>query len=284
MRLLIFSFILSNFCFAQMPETDIWLVNLVKKEGKIAYEKPVNITNRVGYDNQPTFSPDGKSIYYVSVKEDKQADIFQYIINSKKQVQLTKTTTSEYSPTFIFNNNTLSTVVVETDSAQRLWQFNLDGTFKSIIAEYVDSIGYHTWLSKDSVLYYKLTNPHSLHALDLKTKTDSWLCNNPTRAFKKINAMSFIYGVKDSTSVTFRIYNTQLCESTVYTSYPSTNEDFIWHPEFGLIKSENADLLRYNAITKKWEILLSFTSIGIKKITRFVFDSKNKQLVIVNNL
>jgi hypothetical protein len=66
--------------------------------------------------------------------------------------------------------------------------------------------------------------------------------------------------------------------------YASINEDFIWHPKLGLIKSEGSDLMNYNEKTNTWDILFSFTNLGIKKITRFVFDSKTKQLAIVSNL
>jgi hypothetical protein len=72
-----------------------------------------------------------------------------------------------------------SSVVVEKDSAQRVWQFNMDGTFKTIVHEGTDSIGYHTWLNADTLMYYKLTEPHSLRVLDLKTNKDVWICNQP---------------------------------------------------------------------------------------------------------
>ena len=192
---------------------------------------------------------------------------------------------SEYSPTILPNGSGFSAVVVEKDSAQRVWNFNLNGTFKNIAHEGTDSIGYHTWLNSDTLLYYKLTNPHSLRALNLKTNDDIWICNHPCRAFKKTgNTSQFIYAIKDSVSAEFRIYNPALRESKIYTTYPTANEDFIWHSELGLIKSENSDLLRYNEQTKSWEILFSFYSLGIKKITRFIFDTKTKQLAIVSNL
>jgi hypothetical protein len=268
-----------------MPETDIWLFKIEKKEGKYLYTYPLNITHRAGYDNQPTFSIDGKSILYVLIDSTKQADIYQYSISKKTTVNLTKSQVSEYSPTIIPTGLGFSSVVVEKDSAQRLWQFNLDGTFKTIVHEGTDSIGYHTWLNTDTLMYYKLTEPHSLHVLDLKSNKDVWICNNPTRAFKKINGGSkFIYGIKDSMSTQFRIYNPALRESSLYATYPSLNEDFVWHNEFGLIKSEGSDLMSYNEKTKTWDVLFSFTNLGIKKITRFVFDSKTKQLAIVSNL
>lgn len=278
---LLFSLTLS----AQMPETDIWLFKLEKKEGKYNYSNPLNITHRVGYDNQPTFSSDGKSILYVCIDSTKQADIYQYAISKKTSVNLTKSQVSEYSPTIIPDGSGFSSVVVEKDSSQRVWLFNLDGTFKRIVHEGTDSIGYHTWLNTDTLMYYKLTNPHSLRVLDLKTNKDVWICNHPTRAFKKIGSTShFIYAIKDSISTQFRIYNPALRESNVYATYPSLNEDFIWHSELGLIKSEGSDLLRYNEQAKTWDVLFSFSSLGIKKITRFVFDNKTKQLAIVSNL
>ncbi len=285
MKLLVFSLFCSLLTFGQMPETDIWLFKIEKKDGKYLYTNSLNITHRAGYDNQPTFSLDGKSILYVLIDSTKQADIYQYSISKKTTINITKSQVSEYSPTIIPDGLGFSSVVVEKDSAQRVWQFNLDGTFKTIVHEGTDSIGYHTWLGADTLMYYKLTEPHSLRVLDLKTNKDVWICNNPTRAFKKIgNSSRFIYGIKDSTSTQFRIYNPALRESSLYATYPSVNEDFIWHPELGLIKSEGFDLLRYNEQTKTWDVLFSFSSLGIKKITRFVFDSKTKQLAIVSNL
>ncbi|MBC7695709.1 MAG: hypothetical protein H7141_09715 [Burkholderiales bacterium] len=284
-KVLLISFLTPFIAFAQLPETDIWLFKVEKKEGKYIYKNALNINKRLGYDNQPVFTTNRKSVIYVSIDESKQADLYQYSISKKTHINLTKSQVSEYSPTIIPNGTGLSAVVVEKDSAQRLWQFNMDGTFKKIIHEGTDSVGYHAWLNTDTLLYFKLTNPHSLRALNLKTNKDTWICEHPTRAFKKIGASSkFIYAIKDSSSTHFRIYDPALKESNVYASYPSTNEDFIWHDELGLIKSENADLLRYNEQSRQWETLFTFSGLGIKKITRFVFDSKTKQLAIVNNL
>lgn len=285
MKILLSSLFFPLFGFAQLPETDIWLFKIEKKDNKYVYSNPLNINNRKGYDNQPIFNSDNKSILYVSIDDSKQADIYKYDIRSKLHTNITKSHVSEYSPTILPNGTGFSAVVVETDSAQRVWEYNLLGAFTKITHQGMDSIGYHTWLNKDTLLYYKLTSPHSLRVLDLATDKDVMICESPTRAFKKIGATSkFMYGIKDSTSIQYRIYNPTLRESKLYATHNSLNEDFIWHPEMGLIKSENADLLRFNEQTKTWDVLFSFAGLGIKKITRFVFDSKTKQLAIVSNL
>ena len=285
MKLLTCSLLISFSVLAQLPETDVWLFKIGKKENKLIYTNPLNITHRMGYDNQPTFSADGKSILYVRIDSTNQADIYQYSISKKLSDNLTRSEVSEYSPTILSNGLGFTCVVVEKDSSQRIWQFGMDGKFLKISHEGTDSIGYHTRLSNDTLLYYKLTEPHSLRALDLKTNKDVWICDHPIRAFKKYgNTQKFIYGIKDSVNVQFRIYDPTLRESFLYATYPSTNEDFIWHNELGLIKSEGSELKRYNEQSKSWEVLFSFTDIGIKKITRFVFDAKTKQLAVVSNL
>ncbi len=65
-----------------------------------------------GYDNQPTFSADGKSILYVCIDSTKQADIYQYNISKKLSINLTKSEVSEYSPTIINNGLGFTCVVV----------------------------------------------------------------------------------------------------------------------------------------------------------------------------
>lgn len=268
---------------AQLPETDLWLFKLKSDKNQLTLSEGKNITSRKGYDNQPFFTPDNKSILYVSIREDNQADIYSYSISKKENMQLTKTKVSEYSPNYTPDSKYISSVVVEADSTQRLWLYNLDGTIAKCYNEGIDSIGYYSWLSSDSLLYYKLTNPHSLRAFYKSSEEDVWLCNHPSRAFKRTKGNEFIYAIKDSLSITYRSYNTLIKKSTEYAYHKSTSEDFVWNEVLGLVKSEGTQLLQYNVPTKSWLTLFDFASFGIKKITRFAFDSKNKQLVIVDN-
>jgi len=271
--------------FAQLPETDIWLFRLDKKDSVYMYKDGLNITNRAGYDNQPCFTPDGKQVLYVGICEDSQADIYSYAISKHESHRLTSTPESEYSPQLTPDGLGITCVVVEKDSAQRIWQYDLQGRFKRIVSPGTDSVGYYTWLNKDSLLYYKLTEPHSLHALNLLSGKDAWICNHPSRAFKPLpGTHSFLYAVKDSASMEYRLYDPVLRSSSRYCQYPSPGEDFIWNGSLGLLRPEGASLLRYNPRSGRWETFLSFEKAGIKKITRFAFDAQNKQLLIVNNL
>lgn len=269
---------------AQMPNTDLWLFKIeTNKQKQPAVTNPLNITKREGYDNQPSFSSDAKRIYYVSVRDDKQADIYYYDIKGKKNIQLSKTKESEYSPVITPDEKYISSVVVEKDSAQRIHFINpLTGADESKFD--FDSVGYYSFLNADTVIYYKLTAPHSLRYFVKKTGEDKWLGNSPARTFKAIDRHTLLYGLKDSAKVTFYKYDFILHRAVKYCEYPSANEDVIWHADYGLVKSEASRLLRYNETRKEWALLFDLSVFGVKKITRFNFDPKNKYLVVVDNL
>lgn len=280
--LFIFVFVI-HFLSSQVPNTDVWLFKIEKNKTKLTLTSPKNISNRTGYDNQPSFSSDAKKIYYVSIREDNQADFYYYDLKNEKTFQLTKTKESEYSPTLSANGKFLNSVVVESDSAQRIHFINpITGVSEKKYD--VDSVGYFTFLNSDTVLYYKLTSPHSLRYFVKSTNEDKWLANDPIRAFKTINRHSFIYGIKDSIKVTYYLYDFILHKGEKYTEYNSLSEDAIWHQQFGLIKSEGNKLLKYDEQKKEWDLLFDLSAFGIKKITRFNFDQKNNYLVIVDNL
>lgn len=268
---------------AQLPETDLWLFKIKSKDNVLILTEGKNITSRKGYDNQPFFTQDDKSILYVSIREDNQADVYSYSCSKGESVQLTKTKVSEYSPQYTPDNKFLTCVVVETDSAQRIWQYHLDGSFIKCLTEGIDSIGYYTWLSTDTLLYYKLTEPHSLRMSYSGFGKDIWLCDSPSRAFKRCDGNEFIYAIKDSTTIKYRKYNSVTERSVEYAIHKSKSEDFVFNKQWGLVKSEGTQLLRYDVISKTWLSLFDFSNYGIKKITRFTFDSKNKQVVIVDN-
>jgi Tol biopolymer transport system component len=137
--------------------TEIWLVDVANKEGKISFGNPVRLTDNDYYDNQPCFSKDGRFIYYVSMPDTSQSDIYEYDIAKKTTRQITKTEESEFQPQPIpFDKNLLSIVRVDLDKAQRFYSVNLDGTEFSYLSEAEDSVAYYTWMNDTTVGMYKL--------------------------------------------------------------------------------------------------------------------------------
>src|SRR5690242_10480402 len=80
------------------PATDIFLAPIsIGADSKPVIGKPVNITNRPGYDNQPAFTADTHGILFTSTHEDGQSDIYRYDLGTKAVTRVTSTPESEYS-------------------------------------------------------------------------------------------------------------------------------------------------------------------------------------------
>src|SRR5215471_16067287 len=93
------------------PPNDILVVDLTAHGGEIRLGAPRRITEWIGYNNQPSFLPDGDSLLYTSIR-DKQADIYRYDLKSRKTTQVTDTAESEFSPTITPDGNYFSVVRV----------------------------------------------------------------------------------------------------------------------------------------------------------------------------
>jgi hypothetical protein len=121
---------------APMPPVateDIFVVDVRLARGKLEFGQPANITNRAGYDNQPSFLPDGQSLLYTSQRENDQTDIYRYDFKTKQSTRLTSTDEGEYSPTVMPGGKFFSVIRVERDKTQRLWKFPLAGCEPSLL-------------------------------------------------------------------------------------------------------------------------------------------------------
>src|SRR5437899_10701336 len=72
------------------PFSDIFIVDVKTERDETRFSQPVKITTFAGYNNQPSFLPDGRSILYTSIRE-KQADIYRYDLRSATTWQITNT-------------------------------------------------------------------------------------------------------------------------------------------------------------------------------------------------
>jgi len=138
------------------PATEIYLTSLSADGASIAAAAPINISNNPGYDNQPSFLPDGSAVLFTSNRDGKQTDIFRYDVGSQSSTQLTRTAESEYSPLVTPDGKGFSVIRVEADGTQRLWRFDLDGSNPQLVLENVKPVGYHVWIDATHLALFVL--------------------------------------------------------------------------------------------------------------------------------
>src|SRR5947207_2523419 len=103
---------------AAPPDTEIFLASLTSSDGRPVVGPAVNITRSPGYDNQPSFTPDGNSVLFTSIRGGRQTDIYRYDFSSGATVRVTDTPESEYSPTVTPDGAHISVIRVEADGTQ----------------------------------------------------------------------------------------------------------------------------------------------------------------------
>ena len=99
------------------PATDVFIVSLADPSTWSA-ASVTNISASPGYDNQPSFMRDSRSVLFTSNRDGRQSDIYRYWIADKKLTQLTQTAESEYSATLVPSGTFWSAIARKTNSAR----------------------------------------------------------------------------------------------------------------------------------------------------------------------
>ncbi|HEX8515876.1 MAG TPA: hypothetical protein VF868_06725 [Bacteroidia bacterium] len=265
--------------FAQLPDTDIWLLDIKSERDTIILSNPVNITNHVGYDNQPAFSPDGKYILYTSIRDEKQSDIYKYDLKTKQISQFCNTPlTSEYSPTFMPRGKDVSVVMVEPDSTQRLWKFPVHGGPPSVLFSHTDSIGYHTWFLDDKAAVFTLTEPPSLMLLG-KGKDVKYIDRGIGRCIRQSGTGLYYTKKTEGGKNKFFLFNLPGWSIKNDLVTMIENEDYTFIGEHIIYPAGSAlNIVKLGLNDHK--TLIDLNTTGIKKITRIAISPDRTKMAI----
>jgi WD40 repeat protein len=265
------------------PATGIFIIDLATtRAGNLKVGQPVKITAWAGYNNQPSFMPDGQSILYTSIRE-KQADIYRYDIGSMTTTQVTNTPESEYSPTLMPDGKAISVVRVEGDLTQRLWKFPLGGGAPSLVLENIKPVGYHLWVDSDTLALFVLGKPNTLQLVDLRSGKAEVISENPGRILRRVpheNKFSFVHKVSDQEWLikTFDLKTRNI--ATFIETFPGV-EDYAWTPTGVLLMANGPKLFARKKSDFAWVELADFSNAGLKNITRIAVSPKGDRIAVV---
>jgi WD40 repeat protein len=241
----------------------------------------------VGYNNQPFFLMDGRSILYTSIRNG-QADIYRYDPAFGGTTQVTNTPESEYSPTLMPDGKNISVVRVEADGTQRLWKFPLTGSGPpSLILENIKPVGYHWWLDKNTLALFILGatgKPATLQIANVRTGKAEVVAENPGRILRLVphqRKLSFVHKVSDQEWLikTFDLKTKQI--STLIKTLPGS-EDYAWLPNGVLLMAKDAKLFKWNPLSDKdWMQVADFSGAGLKTLTRIALSRKGDRIAFV---
>jgi hypothetical protein len=264
------------------PSSDIFIIEVASRSGKMKLGPPVKITSWVGYNNQPSFTADGQGILYTSIR-DKQADIYHYDIHSGATTQVTTTPESEYSPTPMPDGQSISVVRVEGDGTQRLWKFPLAGGAPSLILEKIKPVGYHLWIDDHTLALFILGKPNTLQIVDTRTEKAETIAENPGRILRRIpheNKFSFVHKVSDQEWI-IKAYDLDSRKTTELIKTLTGVEDYAWTPAGDLLMAKDAKLFVRKKSDWAWQEVADFSKAGLKTITRIAVSPKGDRIAFV---
>lgn len=269
---------------AQMPSTDIFVSEIkTGKDGMYEFSKPVNITNREGYDNQPLFFS-GTKVYYTSLTDSSGTDIYLYDPVKGSRIRITKTHESEYSPTLMVRNKSLSVVRVDADSAQRLYQITLEGKSPRLLLKEQDSIGYHCWMNDHTLALFILGEPPTLQIAELKSSETETIASAIGRCIARIPGTENISYVDKTAKNEWYIkaYFPETKKSAFLIKTLEGSEDYAWTPDKKLLMGKDGKLFLCDPYTgKDWKEIADF-SLTVGSFYRVTLNENGSRIAMVS--
>lgn len=267
------------------PPPDVYLTTITQERGTPKIGVPMNFTDRAGYDNQPSFTTDQSGVFFTSVRDDAQADIYRYDIATKRTTRVTSTVPeSEYSATAIDNGRAISVVRVERDSAQRLWRFPLDGSAPSVILERVRPVGYHAWADDHTLALFVLGSPNTLQLADTRSGAAETIATGIGRSLHRIPGSNRISFVRKESPTEWWIesLDPSTRETKKVMRLPESVEDYAWLPTGSIICGRDSRLLWWSGKSgEEWRDIADLSHAGVKGITRLAVSPRGDRLAFV---
>lgn len=289
------------------PRTEVFLAPLSVSGSRAIVGPAVNISNSPGYDNQPSFTPDGAGILFTSDRTrmvtapvegvapaPAQTDIYRYDLASKRVSQVTDTVQSEYSPTVTPDGTGISVVRVESDGTQRLWRFTIDGKDASLVLTDVKPVGYHAWIDAHTLALFILgerPNPPTLQVADTRTGKAQVIAENIGQSIQRIpsGGISFVHregaaaepAGQAPAQLRIKRLRDGRVEPLVNAPAGATAPHLAWTPDGLLLTAHGGTLFGWRAGSPDWTALASLETLGLSNVSRLAVSPKGDWLALV---
>jgi Tol biopolymer transport system component len=272
---------MAHFIWSQ-TNTEVYLVDITSENGSLRLVNPRNISNSIGYDNQPAFL-NADSILFSSTRNE-QTDIAVYSIKRKKTTWITDTAIgSEYSPLKIPNQNALSAIRLDTTGLQLLYRYDIaTGAYTELLKDL--KVGYQVWYDEEMLVCTVLVgNGMDLVVSDLKNKTNTTVAKNVGRSLHKIPNTSLVsYISKQEPNWTIRSLDpkTGISRDILFTL--TQIEDMCWLSDGTILMPNQQQILQLTpSIDREERVFHNFTETEIKTISRMAVSPDGKHMAIV---
>lgn len=265
--------------------SDVWLFRLSTRGELAVPDSGINVSHRPGYDNQPSFTRDGKRLYFTSARDDGQSDIFAYDIVRGTVSPVTSSPESEYSAQQLPGSSAIGAITVERDSVQRLWRIDPSSGKRTPLFTKLRPVGY--WATADARTFamFVLGSPPALVLGDARIGALDTVAVDIGRSVLRIpgaNAFSFTQPGPDSVLRIRRVDAATHAVRDITTALPGS-QDIAWLPDGRLLMAKgNTIYVRRPSRGGDWSPLVSFTDPALQHLTRMAVSADGAWLAVVS--
>jgi hypothetical protein len=278
---ILLTFLCCPLLYFSQPNTEVFLFDLNTENDTFQLSNFKNVSNNIGYDNQPSFLDDSTILY--SGTRNNQTDIVKYNISDDSKEWLSNTEGGEYSPIKIPNKNTVSAVRLEPDGVQKFHGYDMKtGDYELLIDDII--IGYYIWFDKNSIMSSALENDYlSLYLSEVDKNKHTRIEEHIGRSLHHIpNSNLISYISKTNTDWDIKSLNPKTGEMNFIIKTLAQTEDMCWLSDGSLLMAKDGNLFQFSPEKdKNWREVVSLNDYGITNITRLAVSPDGKKLAVV---
>lgn len=292
------SILLAFFCcpllYFSQPNTEVFLFDLNTENDTFQLSNFKNISNNIGYDNQPSFLNDS-TILYVGTRNN-QTDIVKYSISDNSKEWLSNTNGSEYSPIKIPLQNAISAIRLEENGEQKLYRYDLLNEDVDLLVDDV-IVGYQLWMRRNILISSTLQGDIlNLTLTDFDSKTHTNIDTNVGRSLVKIPfhiplnvRLSYVpdrFGYIDKklspwNIMSYDINNGQ--KEKIVELLPNVEDFTLIDSKIVIAKGSQLFVFQKGKMLT-WKKIANLDTFGITNITRLAVSPDGKKLAVVGEL
>jgi hypothetical protein len=266
-------------------QPDVFIASLSIEGATVRVGAPRNVTARPGYDNQPSFTTNGRAVYYTSVRDDAQADIYRYDLDSRTTARVTHTAPeSEYSAAVIPGDNAIAVIRVERDSTQRLWRFPTGNGTPSVLLEHVKPAGYFTFADEHTIGLFVLGRPATLQLADTRSGRVDTIVANVGRSLHRMPGQQTISYVSRAYENVAWVMSLDPATRSMLpiARLPGGIEDYAWLSDGRIVAGQGSKLMICDPkTTAEWTEVADLSAAGLTSITRLAVSPDGSAIAIV---